>query len=220
MNSLRQEFKNRADFSGRDFKKDRRRSRLFFNFTAFIYPLIERQLLPEYRKILCNLNMPSRWTVLDIATGTGILAGAFAEKGHPVTGLDFSPRMLRRARARYPAIPFNELDLIRLAELPGNSSDIVSTGYLLHGLPAAFRLWVLSQMSRIARHRVLIFDYYQAGNWLVKLIERLEGPHYVEFIAAARQSEFEKAELEIVEEGPTKDSGGYWLCRPRQENVI
>ena len=44
-------------------------------------------------------NMP-RLRVLDVGTGTGVLALLAAELGHEVTGLDFSPAMLARARGR------------------------------------------------------------------------------------------------------------------------
>jgi 2-polyprenyl-3-methyl-5-hydroxy-6-metoxy-1,4-benzoquinol methylase len=36
-------------------------------------------------------------SVLDLATGTGLLAGAFAERGHAVAGPDFADNLLNRA---------------------------------------------------------------------------------------------------------------------------
>jgi demethylmenaquinone methyltransferase/2-methoxy-6-polyprenyl-1,4-benzoquinol methylase len=39
--------------------------------------------------------------VLDVATGTGLVAKALVERGYRVTGLDQSPEMLERARERF-----------------------------------------------------------------------------------------------------------------------
>src|SRR5262245_48645018 len=39
---------------------------------------------------------------LDVATGTGLLAGEAAELGAEVIGIDFAPAMVQVATARYP----------------------------------------------------------------------------------------------------------------------
>lgn len=55
--------------------------------------------------------MPTAYSVLDLATGTGLLTGTFAECRHFVTGLDFADRLLKRARKRFPGIDFRAYDL-------------------------------------------------------------------------------------------------------------
>ncbi|MCU0236513.1 MAG: class I SAM-dependent methyltransferase [Acidobacteria bacterium] len=196
------------------FLKERKRTRHFFNLTAVIYPLIERHLVPRYEDALARLDLPPALTVLDVATGSGILAAAFARRGHPVTGLDFSRRLLKRARKKFPAIDFGAFDLVELAKMPAKSYGIVSCGYLLHGLSPEFRATILKNIARIARHYVVVFDYCCDGGWFVRLIERMEGPHYPRFIATGREAEFAGAGLRIERSFRTSPFGDAWLCRP------
>ena len=53
----------------------------------------------SWREILAR-EIPPGARVLDIATGTGDVAFLAHEKGHDVVGLDFSERMIARARAK------------------------------------------------------------------------------------------------------------------------
>ncbi|HSQ35051.1 MAG TPA: class I SAM-dependent methyltransferase [Candidatus Binatia bacterium] len=197
----------------REFLRERKRARFFFNLTAVIYPMIEWHLFPRYREALGKLDLPAKLTVLDVATGSGILAAAFAGRGHEVSGLDLSERMLQRARKRFPAIDFRTFDLVDLPQIASGSYDIVSCGYLLHGLSAGFRETILKNMARIAGRYVLVFDYCCNGGWFVRLIEWIEGPNYPQFIAARRETEFAGAGLAIEREFRTSEFGNAWLCR-------
>jgi SAM-dependent methyltransferase len=196
----------------REFLHERKRARVFFNLTSVIYPLIEWHLSPRYQDALGKLDLPVELTVLDVATGSGILAAAFAGRGHAVTGLDLSERMLKRARKRFPAIDFRTFDLANLPRIASGSYDIVSCGYLLHGLSARFRETIVKNMARIAGRFVLVFDYCCDGGWFVRLIEWIEGPNYPRFIATPRDAEFTGAGLTIEREFRTSEFGNAWLC--------
>ncbi len=195
---------------------ERRRTRLFFQLVSVIYPVIEWNLLPTYRKMLERIGLDPSLEVLDLATGTGILAGAFAERGHPTVGLDFTPALLRRARRRFPGVDFREFDLCGLGTIRDDSSDIVSMGYFLHGADPTFRHFVLSHAARIARHAVVVFDYGPEGNWFVRVIEWVERSHYPEFIRTPRHEEFGRAGLGIVVDHRTSQFGHVWVCRPSE----
>jgi SAM-dependent methyltransferase len=197
-----------------DFSRERKRARRFFDLTATVYPLIERHLFPRYQRALERLDLPRQLPVLDVGTGSGILAAAFAGRGHAVQGLDFSPRLLRRARNRFPQVDFRAFDLVDLPQLPDRGFAIVSCGYLLHGLSPDFRGRVLEQLARIASFRVLVFDYDKGGGFLVRLIERIEGPHYRQYIAVERAAEFARAGLALETTFLTSGFGRVWLCRP------
>ena len=65
-----------ARISSRSSTPDERsRTRRFFNLVAVIYPLIEWNLTPAYRTALEKLDLDPDLNVMDLATGTGILAG-------------------------------------------------------------------------------------------------------------------------------------------------
>ncbi len=193
-------------------KDERRKTRRFFNLVSPIYPFIERSLAPSYEDALAVLDLNPELDVLDLATGTGILAGAFAHRGHQVQGLDFADKLLERAKTKFPMVSFRSFDLLDLKEIPENSHAVVCMGFLLHGLDAEFRLQILSQAGRIACDRVLVFDYGRRGNWFVRFIEWVEGPHYPGFLAASRQDEFAQAGLAVLKEFELSQDGQVWLC--------
>ena len=198
-----------------EFLQEREEARRFFNRVVFVFPFIERSLFPEYRRALKKLDLDSNFTVLDLATGTGILAGAFAERGHPATGLDIAEKMLKRARRKFPDVEFKHFDLFELDRVETHSYDIVTMGYFLHGAPPAFRQLVLSRAARIARKYVLVFDYCCRGNWFVRFIEWIEGSHYNQFVETERKEEFAAAGLIVEKEINLSQYGSVWLCREK-----
>ena len=192
---------------------ERSRARRFFNLVSVIYPLIERSLTPAYRRALRKLKLDPGLSVMDLATGTGILAAAYAERGHPTTGIDFAANLLSRARRKFPEVTFREMDLVELDGIPDGSFGIVSIGYFLHGVDAEFRQEVLAEATRISSDYVIVFDYGRPGNFLVRFIEWVEDSHYLGFLASSRDAEYREAGLEIVKDFPTSDFGQVWVCR-------
>ena len=76
--------------------------------------------------------------VLDACCGTGDLAVAAEREGGIVTGLDFSPRMLERARRKSETVTWIEGDLLELPFEDG-SFDLVFGHAVLHHLPNLHR---------------------------------------------------------------------------------
>jgi SAM-dependent methyltransferase len=70
--------------------------------------------------------------VLDVATGPGFVAGAAAERGAVVTGLDFSAAMIDEARRRYRAVTFREGDAEALPFDAGQFDAVVMNYGMLH----------------------------------------------------------------------------------------
>jgi demethylmenaquinone methyltransferase/2-methoxy-6-polyprenyl-1,4-benzoquinol methylase len=66
--------------------------------------------------------------VLDVACGTGDLALAAAAAGGRVTGVDFSTRMLERARRKSSAVEWLEADALALP-FDDASFDVVTSGF-------------------------------------------------------------------------------------------
>ena len=160
-----------------------------------------------------KLDLDSNLSVLDLATGTGILAGTFALRGHSVKGVDIAEKMLHRARRKFPQITFENFDLYQLDSIKTGSSDIVTMGYFLHGANPDFRMQVLSEAARIAAKYVIVFDYCCKGNWLVDLIEWIEGSHYNQFVSLPREEELAQAGLQVERELNLSDYGSVWVCK-------
>jgi len=91
-------------------------------------------------------------TVLDVACGPGIVACAFAQVARHVTGIDITPAMLERARARQQEMGLDNLtwhasDVLPLPYRDGEFSLVVSRFAFHHFLdPGA----VLKEMARVA----------------------------------------------------------------------
>ena len=190
---------------------ERHRTRRFFNLVAPAFHVIDRRLLPEYRRVLETLGLEPELTVLDLATGTGTLAAAFAERGHRVAGIDFAARLLRRARRRLPQADFRLMDLADLPQIPDNAYDVVALAYVLHGMPPQMRRFALCQARRLARRHVLVFDYSGPGRWHVRFIEWIEGPHYPSFVARPLAELVAEAGLIVRREERTSSVGACWL---------
>jgi len=102
----------------------------------------------RWKRRVVNLAGPGPATrVLDLATGTGDLAFAAADRGASVVGLDVTFRMIELARAKrsmssYPAHPASPAhpaqfvvgDMLALP-FPAGSFEIVTTGYGLRNVP-------------------------------------------------------------------------------------
>lgn len=100
--------------------------------------------------------------ILDIGTGTGRLAARFAALGGVVTGADFSPEMLARARDNVPAAQFVPVDI--LGEWPPELNrrfDRIVSSYVFHEFQLDDKLNLLQRLKRdhlAAAGRIVIGD--------------------------------------------------------------
>jgi len=71
--------------------------------------------------------------VLDLGSGPGHVAGMFAQAGAVVTGVDFSPQMVKTAQSRHPHIMFREANA---EQIPFDDAvfDAVVSNYVVHHL--------------------------------------------------------------------------------------
>ena len=104
---------------------------------------------PRWRRTMVSRVPPDGGTVLDVATGTGLVAERLLADGHRVTGLDQSPDMLAVARRRFG-------DRVELVEASATdipfadaSFDHLTFTYLLRYVddPAA----TLAELARVVR---------------------------------------------------------------------
>jgi SAM-dependent methyltransferase len=97
--------------------------------------------------------------VLDAACGTGRYSQYLAERGHQVIGVDRSPEMLAKARAKLPQAEFREGDLGALPLASGSVDAAICTLALVH-LPELSR--AVAELARVVRPggRVIISDVH------------------------------------------------------------
>jgi demethylmenaquinone methyltransferase / 2-methoxy-6-polyprenyl-1,4-benzoquinol methylase len=104
---------------------------------------------PRWRRFLVSRVPADGGTVLDVATGTGLVAEQLVRAGHGVTGLDQSTEMLEAARARFDG-------RVELVQAPAESLpfgdatfDHLTFTYLLRYVddPAA----VVRELARVVR---------------------------------------------------------------------
>ena len=104
---------------------------------------------PRWRRFLVSRLPVDEGRVLDVATGTGLVAARLHERGFRVTGLDQSPEMLARARERLGG----RAELVEGAAdalpFPDAEFDHLTFTYLLRYVddPAA----TLAELARVVR---------------------------------------------------------------------
>ena len=164
-----------------------------FDRVARYFDIMRPLFIAPYRRaaeyalgrLITSDNAPS---IMDIGTGTGTLAAAFAAQGAKVTGVDISRGMLEQARKKHG----HRVHFIQApAHAPGpfgdDSFDMVSAAFALHEMPAEYRARVLGEMKRLAGQKVLIIDYIPNSNPVITLVEHVEKSYYRQFLTEIDQ---------------------------------
>lgn len=158
-----------------------------FDRIAPVYDAMNRTMTVgldrRWRRVAAQAVVRPGDSVLDACCGTGDLAIACARAGGRVTGLDFSPRMLERARRKAPELEWVEGDLLSLP-FPDDSFDAATVGFGvrnvddLAGAISEFRR-VLRPTGRLAileitRPRGLLAPFYRVWfDGIVPLLGKL-----------------------------------------------
>ena len=128
-------------------------------------------------------------SALDIGTGTGVFAEAFAALGLAVTGVDVNAELLTVAHEYVPAAEFKQAPAEQLP-FADRSFDLVFLGHVLH--EADNPLVALKEARRVARQRVAILEWpYRQEEKGPPLEHRLK-PDFVADLA--RQAGFQSSE--------------------------
>ncbi len=164
--------------------------------------------------------------ILDVGTGTGKQAFAFAKKGHDVIGIDLSEAMLKIAtrKNKYGSLKFKIADA---AELPfeNNSFDVSCASFVLHDMPVTIREKTVKEMVRVTKPKgmIVIIDYALPENKIRRfliyhLIRLYEGIYYLEFIKSDLEALLGKSGVEIQEAFPVLLGAGRILKGIKIEN--
>lgn len=144
--------------------------------------------------------------VLDVATGTGKQAFAFADAGADVVGIDLSESMLRIARRKAGArrITFQEADA-RALPFAEASFERSSVSFGLHEMPSTVRREALLELARVTRPdgRIVLVDYAlprgRIARWLVyHVVKFFEGHTYAEFVTSDLRAMLEDAGITVM----------------------
>ena len=148
--------------------------------------------------------------ILDVATGTGKQAFAFAKKGFDVEGIDLSEEMLKVAnrKNKFRNVRFKVADATDIP-FKNNYFDISCISFALHETPSEIRKKILKEMVRVTKREgtIVIVDYSlpknKIGKHLIYYFCKLyEIKYYQEFIKSDLESLLKKLGLKIEKELP------------------
>jgi demethylmenaquinone methyltransferase/2-methoxy-6-polyprenyl-1,4-benzoquinol methylase len=126
--------------------------RRMFDRIAPVYDAMNRIMTAgldrSWRRLTVEAVVQPGDRVLDACCGTGDLAVAAERKGGIVTGLDFSPRMLERARRKSDTVEWVEGDLLALPFADG-SFDAATVGFGVRNVSDLER--ALGELHRVLR---------------------------------------------------------------------
>jgi ubiquinone/menaquinone biosynthesis C-methylase UbiE len=167
-----------------------------FRKVAPYYDWLEILISSIRRDFVQFVAPPLNAHILDVATGTGRQAFAFAAKGFETYGVDLSPHMLAIARRnnRFPNARFEIADGTALP-FDDSSFDIVTMSFALHCMPLQIRSETIEELRRVTKRQgnIAFVDYNLPPdgwrrNTLLTLVRLYETPLWEEFI----RSDFEK----------------------------
>lgn len=189
-----------------------------FNAIAPIYSLAFNYQVKYYTRILAEAAEEIDWSqyhsIIDVGCGTGALCQVLAKQGQMVTGVDAADKMIEIAARNLLEKGVTLLTADALSGLPfaDKSFDLAISSYVVHGLPEADRQIFYKELSRVARHLVIIHDYNAKRSWLTDIAEWLEGGDYFNFIKQAEtEMKVSFSEVRII---PVGKRAAWYVCSP------
>jgi len=82
--------------------------------------------------LLDDANVQSKTRVLDVATGSGNVVAAAAERGADAIGIDFSAAQVKSAKSKYPSLRFDQADAEALPFEPDSFDAVVNSFGICH----------------------------------------------------------------------------------------
>jgi demethylmenaquinone methyltransferase/2-methoxy-6-polyprenyl-1,4-benzoquinol methylase len=179
-----------------------------FDILAPFYDIVTIPISRVRNKVVNFADAKSGSKILDVATGTGKQAFAFAKKGYDVIGIDLSEAMLKIAnrKNKYANVKFEVADATNLP-FKNNSFDVLCVSFALHDMPLNIREKVLKEMVRVTKPEgmIVIVDYAlpenKIGRFLIyHLVRFYEREYYSKFIRSDLEALLRTSGIEIKEE--------------------
>jgi len=181
-----------------------------FDILAPFYDIVTMPFSRIRDKVVNFTDARNGSKILDIATGTGKQAFAFAKKGYEIIGVDLSEAMLKVAnkKNKYGNVKFEVGDATNLP-FEENSFDISCMSFALHDMPLTIREKALKEMVRVTKTggMIVIVDYAlpkeNIGRFLIyHFVNLYEGKYYPNFIKSDLYELLRRTGIEIKEELP------------------
>ncbi len=190
----------------------RSNSELLFNMIAPTYGLFYQWQKKRSVEVIETareaLDLSAYESILDVGCGTGALCAVLSEKGIHVTGIDPAEKMLNIARRKAAAkkadkpagkpIQFVAGNVLEKLPFEDKSFDVCIASYVAHGMGGKERKAMYEEMSRIARHKIIIYDYNQKKSFLTTVVEGLERgdyPNFIKNVEAEMRRNFPQVEI-------------------------
>ena len=161
-----------------------------YKYFAPFYDVLVSPFRRTRREVAALAEVGRDSAVLDVATGTGEQAVAFAATGADVIGVDLSEQMLRIARRKngFSKLRFQRADAVELPFAEA-SFDLVCISFALHEMPESVREAVLHDMARVTKPggRIVVVDYglprgRLARSLVYHLVKLYERDNYADFV--------------------------------------
>ena len=191
-------------------------TRKAFDFLAPFYNIMTLPLVRVRNQVVDFANAGKGSTVLDVATGTGQQAFAFAKRGYDVIGVDLTESMLEIARKHNKGglVKFEAADATRL-RFEANSFDVSCVSFALHDMPPNIREKVLQEMVRVTKPNgiIVIVDYDLPRNkisraMVYRFITLYEGETYKQFIGSDLDTLLHKTGIKVTKRIPVLFGAG------------
>ncbi|KHO61114.1 SAM-dependent methyltransferase [Thermoanaerobacter sp. YS13] len=164
-----------------------------FDIISPIYGWFFNSQVEYYKKVLVilkeHIDLRNYIKFLDVGCGTGALCYVLREAGFEVSGVEVSAGMLAQAMKR-----LKNTDIKAYKINPGegfpfedNFFDVVTASYVAHGIKKNEREILYKEMSRVAKHYVILHDYNQNRDFFTSCVEWLEGGDYFNFVKEVKK---------------------------------
>jgi ubiquinone/menaquinone biosynthesis C-methylase UbiE len=132
-------------------------------------------------------------SVLDVGTGAGVFAEAFAAQGLTVAGVDTNAALLEAARLYVPTADLSE-GAAEALPYPDTAFDLVFLGHVLHETDRP--LEALREARRVARLRVAVLEWpYREESMGPPLAHRLSPERVAELAEQAGFAQAKRLDL-------------------------
>lgn len=126
------------------------------------------------------LGVPKVKSALDLATGTGAFIPEIRKLTGKIVGVDFSSKMLEKARVAFPDLIFHEADALALP-FQDKSFELVTVGFGVRNFEDLNK--GLLEIKRVLNGTLVILESGPSDNFLGKLLSKIQGKVWVPIIA-------------------------------------